>query len=114
MAGIFPGEGRTLARHHRLETSEEFLDVGPCPSADGVAELQIIRPYAMSRGREIMGQHKTTPGGIDRDDRACLLQDDNTGREGIERRLEKLVGVSERHFCALSFADFFCEGIIGE
>ena len=66
MAGILPRESRTLLRHHRPQTSEELLDVGPYPSADGVAELQIIRPYAMGRSREIMSQHKTTPGGIDR------------------------------------------------
>src|SRR4029450_7342669 len=97
MAGIFPGEGRILARHHRPETSEEFLDVDPHPPADGVVELQVIRPYAMGRDREVMGEHKTTPGSIDCDNRPRLLQDNNTGRKGIERRLEKLVGVPERH-----------------
>src|SRR5215831_2004503 len=72
-AGILPGEGRTLACHYRLETSEELLDVGPYPSADGVAELQVIRPYTMSRGREVMGQHKATPGSIDRNNRPRLF-----------------------------------------
>src|SRR2546426_11005515 len=113
MAGILPGEGRTLARHHRPETSEELLDVDPYPSTDGVAELQVIRPYAMGGDREGMGQHKTTPGGIDRDNRPRLLQDGNTGRESIERRLKKLVGVAERHFSALSLANFFGESVIG-
>ena len=61
-----------------------------------------------------MGQHKTTPGGIDRDNQPRLLQDDDTGREGLERRLEKLVGVPKCYLCALSLADFFCEGVIGE
>src|SRR5215813_10250542 len=73
MAGILPGEGRTLARHHRPETSEELLNVGPYPSAHGVAELQVIRPYAMGGDREGMGQHKTAPGGIDCDNRPRLL-----------------------------------------
>src|SRR6266446_3190732 len=112
-AGILPGEGRTLPRHHRLETSEELLDAGSYPSADGVAELQIIRPYAMGGGREVMGQYKTTPGGIDRDNRPRLLQHDDTGREGIQRRLEKLVGVPECYLRALSLVDFFGEGVIG-
>src|SRR5215467_11859908 len=113
-AGILPGEGRTLTCHHRLETSEELLDVGPYASADGMAELQVIRPYSMRRGREIMGQHKTTPGSIDRNNRPRLLQDDNTGRESVERRLEKLIGVPECYLRALSFAYFIGEGIVGE
>src|SRR5215472_15908015 len=114
MAGILPGEGRILTRHHRPETGEELLDVDPRPSADGVAELQVIRPYAMGRGREVMGEHKTTPGGVDCDNRPRLLQEHNTGRKGIKRRLEKLVGVPERYFRALSLVDSFCEGVIGE
>ena len=65
----------------------------------------------MGGGTEGMGQHKTTPGGIDRDNQPRLLQDDDTGREGLERRLEKLVGVPKRYLCALSLADFFCEGM---
>src|SRR5215831_20098778 len=53
-AGILPGEGRTLACHHRLEASEELLDVGLYPSADGATELQVICLYAIGRGREVM------------------------------------------------------------
>src|SRR5215467_1675364 len=112
--GILPGEGRTLARHHRPETSEELLEFGSYASTDGMAELQVIRPYTMSRGREVMGQHKTTSGSIDRHNRSCLLQDDNTGGESVERRLEKLIGVPECYLRALSFAYFIGEGVVGE
>src|SRR5207247_6704145 len=113
-AGILPGEGRTLACHHRSETGEELLDVSPYPAADGVAELQVTRTHAMGRGREVMGQYKTAPGGIDRDNRPRLLQDDDTGREGIERRLEKLVGIPECDLRALALTDFCVQGVIGE
>src|SRR5215510_4802111 len=113
-AGILPGEGRTLACHHRPETSEEPLEFGFYASTDGVAELQVIRPYTVRRGREVMGQHKTTPGSIDRNNHPCLLQDDNAGRESVESRLEKLIGVSECDLRALSLAYFIGEGVVGE
>ena len=61
-----------------------------------------------------MGQYKTAPGGIDRDNRPRLLQDDDTGREGIERRLEKLVGIPECDLRALALTDFCVQGVIGE
>src|SRR5262245_53972439 len=122
MASILPGESWILARHHGLETGEKLLEVGPSPSVDGVAELQVICAHAMRSGWQVVGQHKTTPGGIDRDDGPHLLQNDDAGREGIKGRLKKLIRVPERLLYAFQLGNmlrqsgyrYWGSGVIGK